>query len=502
MPLTRAALLAGLFAILLPFGWLQRAPATPAASQRLAGRAGLPPVEIGAGVAAFYQTHGFRPLWVTSAGLRPEARQLLAMLGEDASPALRDAVAAASDGDPHRLTRADLLLSDAFASHVLASQAPPAANAMRYIDPGLAPAPSSARAILEAAAAAPSLSRHLAAVEAINPVHDGLRRGLAAYRARWSRLPQTALPASPSPALLQQRLGLAAGADLPAALRAFQHVHGLTTTGLADAPTVAALNRGAAYYERLILANMERARAIPPHANGRYILVDTASARLWMIERGRIAGAMRVVVGKRAMPTPAMAGLIRYASLNPYWNLPPDLIRKRAGHGMRAIVAEHLQVLSDWTPQARPLDPRQVDWGAVAAGRRLVNLRQTPGAYNMMGRIKFMLPNDLGVYLHDTPLRDLLTHADRHESSGCVRLEDAQRLGRWLFAGPVPAGDGSAEQRVDLPAPVPVYLAYFTALPARDGGVVFQSDVYGRDRPAAAAPPRSTPRRNRMTPAK
>ena len=94
---------------------------------------------------------------------------------------------------------------------------------------------------------------------------------------------------------------------------------------------------------------------------------------------------------------------------------------------------ERLEVLSDWSERARPLDPRRVDWRAVAAGRRLVNMRQLPGPQNMMGRVKFMLPNDLGVYLHDTPHRDLFTRTDRRESSGCVRLEDAQRLGRWLF---------------------------------------------------------------------
>ena len=92
-----------------------------------------------------------------------------------------------------------------------------------------------------------------------------------------------------------------------------------------------------------------------------------------------------------------------------------------------------------------------------------------------------MMPNDLGVYLHDTPLRPLLAQADRHESSGCVRLQDAQRLAQWLFDDNVPPATGAAEQEVDLPRPVPVYLAYFTALPSRDG-VVFQNDVYGRDR--------------------
>jgi murein L,D-transpeptidase YcbB/YkuD len=498
------ALFAG-FVLLSP----ARAPARPAA----AVAAPTSPVEIDPEVAAFYRQRGFRPLWAEREGLKPEAGRLLAMLGASAPAGLREAVAAAQSGDPHSLTRADLLLSQAYADYAHAQLAPPAASAMRYIDPGLAPAAPSARAALDAAAASPSLAGHLEEVERINPAFAGLRRGLAFYRARWSVLPQIALPGRPSAALVGRRLGLAPGADPAARLREFQHVHGLAPTGAADPATIAALNRGAFYYERLIAANIERARAIPARPDGRYILVDTASARLWMIERGRIRGTMRVVVGKRAMPTPLMAGLLRYAALNPYWNLPPDLIRKRAGNAARrgagVITGERLQVLSDWTPQARTLAPGQVDWRAVAAGRRFVNLRQLPGPANMMGRIKFMMPNDLGVYLHDTPLRDLLARDDRHESSGCVRLEDAPRLARWLFDGRVPQASGAPEQRADLPAPVPVYLAYFTALPAADG-IVFQPDVYGRDGAAArprpaprpAAAPRSTPRRNRITPAK
>jgi hypothetical protein len=412
---------------LLFAAWVLMSPARPAPEPRAA----LAPIDVGPGISAFYRARDFRPLWVAGSALRPEAAQLRRMLGP--SPALDAAIHAARDGDPGRLTRADLLLSQAYAAYVRAHLRPPAANRMRYIDPGLAPAPASDRESLDAAARSPSLARHLRAVEAINPVHDGLRKGLASFR-------------------------------------------------------------GTAEQRRLILANIERARAIPTHPNGRYILVDTASGRLWMIENGRIAGAMRVVVGKRAMPTPLMAGMIRYAVLNPYWNLPGDLIRERARKGARAIAAEHLQVLSDWTPRARPLDARRVDWRAVAAGRRFVNLRQTPGPHNMMGRIKFMMPNNLGVYLHDTPLRDLLARTDRHLSSGCVRLEDAQRLARWLFRGRVPRPSGAAEQRVDLPEPVPVYLGYFTALPSR-GGVVFQRDVYNRDTVRAPARNRASPAR-------
>ena len=112
-----------------------------------------------------------------------------------------------------------------------------------------------------------------------------------------------------------------------------------------------------------------------------------------------------------------------------------------------------------------------------------------------------MLPNDLGVYLHDTPLRGLFAGADRRQSSGCVRVEDAARLERWLFQGRIPQPSGAPEQRVDLPEPVPVYIAYFTALPSRDGPT-FLPDVYpgtaqrGVRAPARPEPPEASPARS------
>ena len=81
---------------------------------------------------------------------------------------------------------------------------------------------------------------------------------------------------------------------------------------------------------------------------------------------------------------------------------------------------------------------------------------------------------------HDTPQRNLLAKDDRHFSNGCVRLEDAQRLGRWFFGETPKAKSDAPEQHVPLPQPVPVYLTYLTAVPTKDG-VTFLPDVYGRD---------------------
>ena len=61
--------------------------------------------------------------------------------------------------------------------------------------------------------------------------------------------------------------------------------------------------------------------------------------------------------------------------------------------------------------------------------------------------MKFMFPNEAGVYLHDNPERELFTEASRLYSGGCVRLEDAARLGRWLFGHDLDWEGAGTEQR-------------------------------------------------------
>jgi murein L,D-transpeptidase YcbB/YkuD len=71
-----------------------------------------------------------------------------------------------------------------------------------------------------------------------------------------------------------------------------------------------------------------------------------------MIDGDKVEGPMRTIVGRPDMQTPALAGLIRYVTLNPYWNVPPDLARERAQRvlkqGTGFLVRERIEVLSDW----------------------------------------------------------------------------------------------------------------------------------------------------------
>jgi len=237
-----------------------------------------------------------------------------------------------------------------------------------------------------------------------------------------------------------------------------------------------------------LFASLDRARAFP--SKGRYIVVDAASARLLMVEDGHVADSMKVIVGKPTSQTPMVASVIHYATLNPYWNVPPDLVRSIiaanvVSQGTGYLKAHNYEVLSDFSDNPQVLAPKDVDWKAVASGRSTVRVRQLPGPANSMGHIKFGFANNSGVYLHDTPKKELFAGGDRDLSNGCVRLEDADRLGRWLL-GRDPTTDSAApEQQVLLPKPVPVYVTYLTAH-VDDGQLTLVNDIYGRDQQPGA----------------
>jgi murein L,D-transpeptidase YcbB/YkuD len=334
----------------------------------------------------------------------------------------------------------------------------------------------------------------------VNPIYTQLRRGLVRYQQRWGDLPQVPVPEGPAlkvgmsgerVAALRQRLGLPPGEKYDAALagqvKAFQAVHAIKADGIAGAGTIEALNRGAQYYEQIILINLERARRLPaPEEQRKYLLVDAGDARLSMWLNGRKVDEMKVVVGKAETATPMMAAYIRYADVNPYWNVPPELVRSLVGprvvaQGVKYLTDREYQVLTDYSDDAQLIDPHTVDWQAVVNGTQDVRLRRLPSPANSMGMMKFMLPNYFGIYLHDSPEKEHFTKNELWISNGCVRLEDYKRVAKFLFDGVVPQGrNPKVEEHANLPDPIPVYMTYLTAQPTADG-VQFMPDHYGRD---------------------
>ena len=201
-----------------------------------------------------------------------------------------------------------------------------------------------------------------------------------------------------------------------------------------------------------MLTSLDRARDMP--VQDRYVMVDTAGARLYMIDDGRIVDSMKVIVGKAdpSTQTPMLASTIYYATLNPYWHVRPELMRSLIASN---VLEQGLGYLKSHGYQVMPADgsstcsiPSKVDWQAVADGRETVRVRQLPGPANSMGQIKFGFPNDSDIYLHDTPNKDLFAQDDRGLSHGCIRLEDAERLGRWLMGRDPQAASARPEHHV------------------------------------------------------
>ena len=382
---------------------------------------------------AFYITRGYRPLWIEGDAPNQAAEALYRLiataqydgLSRKALQAdrLRGYLKRARQGDADDLAKAELAFSRTFAAYVQGTRATRDAG-MSYQTNLLAPIVPTAHAALSAAATSPSLERYVDDLAWMHPFYNDLRDALAAREL------------------------------------------GREETSL-------------------VQLNLERARAIPANPAARYVLVDTAGARLYMFEQGRIVDSMKVVVGKPTAPTPMIAGLISSAIVNPYWNVPPDLVRDRIAYnvlkkGVGYLKTGGYQALSDFSDKPKILNPARIDWKAVAAGTRELRVRQLPGKTNFMGRVKYTFPNDDGIYLHDTPDKALLKEEVRFASSGCVRLEDAPRLGAWLFGKMPVAKKGAVEQVVPLAQPVPVYITYLTAAPA-DGRIVFRDDLYNRD---------------------
>lgn len=383
-------------------------------------------------VESFYAARGWQPLWLRP-GNQDAATELLLLLRTARTDGLNPkryrvreierALRSAWGGNPAAVRRAEIELSNAYVAYARDLRNAPDVGTI-YVDAELKPSAPSPRALLELAAASQSVPRFVATLGWMHPYYGELRRALIQRNYRQ--------PAQ----------------------------------------------------EQLLRLNLERARSLPG-GFGRYVVVNTAQQRLFMMENGAVVDSMRVVVGKAGQPTPTMAALIRFTSLNPYWNVPPDLAAERVApyvlkEGAGFLRKRGYQVLSDWSDSPRVVDPSTVDWKAVAEGRTEIRVRQLPGRYNSMGAMKFMFPNQQGIYLHDTPSTELFSEASRMFSGGCVRLEAAPRLAAWLHGKPLRAKGAKPEQAVPLPEPVPVYLTYLTAVPS-GAEVVFYQDIYGRD---------------------
>lgn len=133
----------------------------------------------------------------------------------------------------------------------------------------------------------------------------------------------------------------------------------------------------------------------------------------------------------------------------------------------------------------KEIDPASVDFSKYSENNFPFTIRQEPGIYNALGRMKFIFPNKYSVYLHDTPSKSYFEKSERTFSHGCVRVQNPQLLAEQLL------GDQNYDQNkinevliteketiVHLKNKMTVMLMYWTCYENHENGkMYFYKDV-------------------------
>lgn len=287
--------------------------------------------------------------------------------------------------------------------------------------------------------------------------------------------------------------------ELASALAVFQQRHGLEPDSVLASNTIKELNISPKNRLSQIKLNLERYRWMPERPEGTFVMVNLPEYMLYMYEGEDSTFSMRVIVGKAfESTTPVFNDTIEYITFSPTWTVPeriaveemlpalledPDYLRDR-----------NFKLYEGWTEGAEELDARDIKWKKVDKKDEFTyRIVQQPGENNSLGKVKFMFPNPLDIYLHDTPADYLFGQNERDFSHGCIRVEKPAEFARLLLHD-----KGWDEQKIDeymhkeeptdvsLPEKIPIMLEYRTAWMGLEGKVQFREDIYGHDRTQSA----------------
>lgn len=271
--------------------------------------------------------------------------------------------------------------------------------------------------------------------------------------------------------------------------------------------------------KEILALNMERCRWSMPSIEGKYVWVNLASMTLQAVdeEKNRCL-EMKVCIGSQRHKTPLLSSHIERVELNPYWNIPYNIIKKEIAplhSGDSAYFARnHYRIFNKETGMEE--NPTSVTASMLRSGRYRV--RQDNGPGNSLGRIIFRFKNNFAVYLHDTNNKYAFKKENRTLSHGCIRLEKPEELLFFLMEDKDLKDINRVRKAIDLPpideegniinkafqkkkqdkekelekqyklrvehfaSPIKLYINYFTVFPETDNTLQWSKDTYGYDR--------------------
>jgi murein L,D-transpeptidase YcbB/YkuD len=386
-------------------------------------------------IAAYYKKRHYAPLWRAANGFSPSAKSAVQTVHDAGRDGLNvKAPAEASDWS----ASAELALSEAvadYAAQASGSRVDPAAISSEIEERPKVAKP--AQALDAVAGAEDEAGARLAAFNPPQPAYAALRETLAELRAARVHPKREASAARASDA---------------------QPITNFASLSQAKAKRV----------EAEIIANMERWRWEPREMGATRLEVNIPQFEMTFTRDNQLVQRARVIVGKTTTPTPVFSDVMQYIIINPTWNVPESIIEKelapKTGGKLSKLRARGYKV-------------------TYRHGQAFV--QQPPGEKNALGRVKFVFPNDLLIYMHDTPQKKLFARAKRAFSHGCVRVQDPFKLAEEVLGRPdydekrLKAMIGEKERRLNLAKPIPVHVEYFTAVVDAAGGLRLYDDLYG-----------------------
>ncbi|MCC3304324.1 L,D-transpeptidase family protein [Sneathiella sp. HT1-7] len=388
--------------------------------------------------------------------------------------------------------------------------------AARYVDPELfdIPNPTNATALLKTGLQTADFQAWLESLPPQSLKYKNLKEYLERYRKiadmKWPLLntDQKLELGSSDPNVPHVRARLKILGDFPAdndetndvfdnalfvAVERFQNRNGLTPDGIIGPETYAALNVSPASIIQKITINLERLRQLPESLGSRYVMVNVPGFDLTAVSDGVEKLHMRVIVGQQKRRTPILNDKITSIKFRPTWTVPVKIAREDLLPKIKAdvnyLLTSDFRVFTSWKKDAPEIDPQGVDWRIISPERLNYKFVQNPGPSNALGQIRFTLTNPYDIYLHDTPNKNLFNKSGRAISSGCIRVADPLTLAdflmepsaKWTVKSIQEVMAAGEKQVIKLPAPIPVYITYFTAAVDEAGQLQLWKDVYGRD---------------------
>ncbi|MGF1684871.1 L,D-transpeptidase family protein [Photobacterium minamisatsumaniensis] len=279
------------------------------------------------------------------------------------------------------------------------------------------------------------------------------------------------------------------------AIRRFQARNGLESDGILGPATMHQLSLPYKEVSRLIALNLQRSQLGASGGDRPQIKVNIPDYQLQITYNEQVVFESKVIVGRTARPTNLFSSSLNTMVVNPRWNVPETIKKKDVIPGIKAspdyLQKKNLKMIRSWRDRSE-LSAEIVEWSNVNPDTFPYEFMQGPGPQNALGNVKFLMPNDYSVYLHDTPSRSLFNKTKRNLSSGCVRVEKAAELASYILDYQQRPSWRSYDQLVSnrqtdtisLPRRIDVDVTYVTAWVDENNQLQMREDIYGYDRPS------------------